>query len=172
MKHAPENEFLETARRLRCITRGTGTLFIVNDNVDVARRAHADGVHLGRDDMPLPQARRLWPAEGKLFGLSTHDEDQAAAAVQLKPDYIGVGPVYATPTKDVPDPTVGLERMGKIIASCPLTTVAIGGINTGNLPHVLRAGAINFAVVRAVNQSPKPRRAIVELMDIWRSHVR
>jgi thiamine-phosphate pyrophosphorylase len=86
------------------------------------------------------------------------------------PDYIGVGPIFATPTKAVPDPTVGLDTMGRIIAASPLTTVAIGGINAGNLPDVLKRGAVNFAVVRAVNQRPDPAAAIGELQAVWREH--
>ena len=169
MKRTPRDEVLAMAKTLRALTRGTDTLFIVNDFVDIAAEVDADGVHLGREDMPLEEARRRWPTAGKIFGLSTHSEEQAAAAAAQRPDYIGVGPVYATPTKEVPDPTLGLERMGAIVRSAPLTAVAIGGINRDNLGDVLAAGARNFAVVRAVNQSPAPEEAIGELMDIWRA---
>jgi len=171
MKRAPRDEVLAMAKTLRALTRGTDTLFIVNDFVDIAAKVDADGVHLGREDMPLEEAGRRWLAGRRIFGLSTHNEEQAAAAAAQRPDYIGVGPVYATPTKEVPDPTLGLERMGAIVRSSPLTAVAIGGINRDNLGDVLAAGARNFAVVRAVNQSPAPEEAIRELMDIWRANV-
>ncbi|MBW1988264.1 MAG: thiamine phosphate synthase [Deltaproteobacteria bacterium] len=170
MKNVPPAEVLVTAQELRQITRGTGTLFIVNDFVDVAREAGADGVHLGQEDMGLARARELWPERGKIFGLSTHDEEQERAARALSPDYVGVGPVWATPTKEKPDPTLGLSRMGAIVRSSPLCTVAIGGINADNLPRVLEQGAKNFAVVRAVNAAAEPRTAIRELMDLWRSY--
>ena len=84
----------------------------------------------------------------------------AAAAVALGPDYIGVGPVFATPTKAMPDPVLGLAAMGAIMRASPLTTVAIGGIHAANLPQVLAHGAVNFAVVRAVNRAADPAAAI------------
>ena len=82
------------------------------------------------------------------------------------PDYIGVGPVYATPTKDIPDPTLGLATMGAMIAAVPFPAVAIGGIDEARLPDVIAAGARNFAVVRAVCQSADPYSAIRRLQDI------
>ncbi len=169
MKNRPDPEVLAMARRLRDITRGTETLFIVNDFLEVARLSGADGVHLGQEDMDPLEARSLWPDPGKIFGLSTHDEDQEKKARALAPDYIGVGPVWATPTKEKPDPVLGLSRMGAIVRSSPLCTVAIGGIGPENLREVLAQGAKNFAVVRAVNASPHPRAAIARLMDLWRS---
>ena len=111
-KGAPRDAVLETALRVRDVTLGSDTLFIVNDDVTIAREVDADGVHLGQHDLPLAEARRMWPAPGKRFGLSTHNEQEALIASRLSPDYIGVGPVFATPTKAVPDPVLGLERMG------------------------------------------------------------
>ncbi len=168
MKRAARDEIVRTASALRDITRDSDTLFIINDNVEIAREVDADGVHLGQDDMPLPEARAAWPAPGKVFGLSTHNAEQARCAELVAPDYIGVGPIYATPTKDIPDPTVGLENLRRITTASPLTTVAIGGIDIANLREVLAAGATNFAVVRAVMQSTDPAVAIKELQAIWR----
>jgi thiamine-phosphate pyrophosphorylase len=168
MKGAHRDSVLETALRIREITLGSETLFIVNDDVTIARDADADGVHLGQHDMPLDEARSLWPGQGKRFGLSTHDERQARLASRLSPDYIGVGPVFATPTKAVPDPVLGLDRMAKIIRSSPVAAVAIGGIDCGNLAEVLRRGARNYCVARAVNRRPDPETAIRELQSIWR----
>jgi len=118
--------------------------------------------------MPLEEARSLWDIPGKIFGLSTHNEEQEEAARELQPDYIGVGPVFPTPTKTRPDPVLGLERMERIIRESPLTAVAIGGINEKNLREVLARGAVNFAAVRPVTQSPEPRRVIQRLAEIWR----
>jgi thiamine-phosphate pyrophosphorylase len=168
MKGAPRDSVLETALRVREITRGSGTLFIVNDDVTIARDVDADGVHLGQRDLPIDEARRLWPAPGKRFGLSTHNEREALIASRLSPDYIGVGPVFATPTKAIPDPVLGPERMGTIIRSVPVSAVALGGIDGGNLAEVLRHGARNFCVVRAVTRRPDPETAIRELQGIWR----
>jgi len=168
MKDAPRDAVLETARRVRGITLGSDTLFIVNDDVTIARDVDADGVHLGQRDMPIDEARRLWPAPGKRFGLSTHNEREALLASRQSPDYIGVGPVFATPTKAVPDPVLGPGRMGEIIRSVQVPAVALGGIDVGNLGEVLRNGARSFCVVRAVTLRPDPEAAIRELQEIWR----
>ena len=168
MKGASPDAVLETALRVREITLGSDTLFIVNDDVTIAREAGADGVHLGQDDLPLDAARRIWSAPGKRYGLSTHNERQALLAARQSPDYIGVGPVFATPTKAVPDPVLGLERMASIVRSSPVAAVAIGGIDAGNLAEVLRRGARNFCVLRAVNRRPDPETAIRELQSIWK----
>jgi len=168
MKGAPRDAVLETALRVRDVTLGSDTLFIVNDDVTIARDVDADGVHLGQRDLPLAEARRMWPAPGKRFGLSTHNEQEALIASRLSPDYIGVGPVFATPTKAVPDPVLGPDRMGTILRSVPVPAVALGGIDNGNLAEVLRHGARNFCVVRAVNKRPDPETAIRELQGIWR----
>lgn len=172
MKKRPPGEVLETARRLRRIIAGSGTRFIVNDDVEIAAEAEADGVHLGQDDMSITEARRRWPQPGKIFGLSTHNLEQEQLARALAPDYIGVGPVFPTPTKEKTDPTLGPERMGRIVRGSSLTTVAIGGIDQENLTEVLRQGAVNYCVVRAVNLSPDPKSAILSLQEIWREHCR
>lgn len=166
MKKSAEEDILERARNLRSITRGTATRFIVNDDPRIATEVEADGVHLGQDDMPLDQARKEFP-ELKIFGLSTHSEQQAQSAAALKPDYCGVGPVFATPTKDIPDPVLGATLAGQIIQSAPFTTVAIGGINESNLKAVLHSGAINYSVVRYVCLAAQPYDAIRRLQDIW-----
>jgi len=170
MKERPDSEVLPVARRLREITRGSTTRFIVNDSVAIAAEVDADGVHLGQDDMGIEEARTFWNEEGRIYGLSTHGPAQMRAAEALSPDYIGVGPVHATPTKKIPDPVLGLETMGEIIRSTHLTTVALGGLFEENLAEVLAAGAINFSVVRGVNQSDNPEAVIRRLMAIWRSH--
>lgn len=168
MKKAAREQIVATAKNLRSITRGTATRFIVNDDPAIAAEAEADGVHLGQDDMTLPEARRLYPSL-RLFGLSTHNPTQAQRAVEVAPDYCGVGPVFATPTKEIPDPALGPEQAGAIIQAAPFTTVAIGGLNETNLADVLRAGAINFSVVRYVCLAPAPFDAIRRLQDIWHS---
>ena len=179
MKHSERVDILREAREVRRITRETGTLFIVNDDPSIAAEAEADGVHVGQDDMPVDEVRRRYPSL-KVVGLSTHNLGQARAAAETAaphaggprscaaatPDYIGVGPVYATPTKDIPDPTLGLSTMSEMIAAVPFPAVAIGGIDAARLPDVIAAGARNFAVVRAVCQSTDPYAAIRHLQDI------
>jgi thiamine-phosphate pyrophosphorylase len=170
MKHAPMDRVLEIARRLRDLTKGSPTRFIVNDSVAIAKEVDADGVHLGQTDIPTPQARREWDMPGKIFGWSTHNEQQAAEAVAQRADYIGFGPVFPTPTKNPPDPVVGCNRLAQIVKVSPLPVVAIGGIDATNLPQVLAAGTRNFAVVRAVCGQSSPREAIRKLMDIWKRY--
>jgi len=171
MKNTPHEALLETARQLREITRGTDTRFIINDDLDVAIAADADGIHLGQGDQSLAEARKTWDTPGKLFGLSTHSEDQALHALDLAPDYIGVGPVFPTPTKTNHDPALGVVEVGRIMAASSLTTVAIGGINAENLPALLDSGIDNFCVVRAVNEAVDPLPAIRRLQKIWERHV-
>lgn len=166
MKRAPRAEILATAKRLRAITRGTDTCFVVNDDPALAAEAEADGVHLGQGDLPLPEARAAFPGL-RLFGLSTHSFAQMRAAEAVSPDYIGVGPLYATPTKAIPDPTLGPDEAGRIIRAAPWPTIAIGGIDEARLPAVAAAGATAFAVVRAVCRDPAPYDAIRRLQDRW-----
>ena len=165
MKHADRESVVREAREVRRVTMGTGTLFIVNDDPSIAAEVEADGVHVGQDDMPVAEVRRRYPSL-KVVGLSTHSPAQALAAIPQRPDYIGVGPVYATPTKDIPDPTLGLATMGEMVRSVPFPAVAIGGIDAERLPDVVAAGARNFAVVRAVCRSPDPYSAIVNLQRL------
>lgn len=167
MKHAPRERVLSIAKKMRAITSGTRTFFIVNDDPELAAEAGADGVHLGQTDLPLPLARTRFPSL-KIFGLSTHSLAQVVAARAVAPDYIGVGPVFATPTKEIPDATLGLETMQKMIAAAPCPAVAIGGIDAARLPNVLRAGAKNFAVVRAVCAAENPFDAITRLTTLAR----
>ncbi len=170
MKDAPRASVLKTACAMRAITRGTQTRFIVNDDLSVAIESDADGIHLGQGDQPLAEARKTWKTSGKLFGLSTHSTEQAKKAAEISPDYIGVGPVFPTPTKANADPALGIAEVGRITQDAPLTSVAIGGIDAGNLPNLLDAGIQNFCVVRAVNNTSDPAAAIGHLQEIWKNH--
>ena len=135
----------------------------MNDDPTIAVEAEADGVHVGQGDMPPTEVRARVP-ELRIVGLSTHNLGQVEASRTEPINYIGVGPVYATPTKDIPDPTLGLDTMARMIAAAAHPAVAIGGIDAERLPAVLKAGARNFAVVRAVCGSSDPYAAITALM--------
>lgn len=164
MKDADAVCLLRTAREVRAVTRGSGTLFIVNDDAELAAAVEADGVHVGQTDAPLEQVRLRFP-QLRSFGLSTHSLEQMQAACRLKPDYIGVGPFFRTPTK--PDyPAIGLETGASIIRAATVPAVAIGGIDAEQLPRLIGAGVRNYAVVRAVCQSPAPYDAIRRLQEI------
>lgn len=152
---------MRLAERCREIVGSGPTLLIVNDRLDIAMAAGADGVHLGQDDLPLATARRLWP-QG-LVGRSTHSLSQALAAEAEGSDYIGVGPVWATPTKPG-RPAVGLEVVRSVAAAgLRIPWVAIGGIDAACVAEVLHAGARAVAVVRAVSTTADPRAAVQSL---------
>jgi len=171
MKDAPRDEIVSVGRTVRDITRGTDTLFIVNDDPSIAAEVGADGVHVGQGDMPVPEVRRLYPSL-RVIGLSTHNPEQALASLDVKPDYIGVGPVWATPTKKIPDPVLGIETAMRMVRSVPYPAVAIGGIDASRLPELLQAGARNYAVVREVCGADDPLAAIRNLKRIYDANVR
>jgi thiamine-phosphate pyrophosphorylase len=153
MKDGDAAMMLAVARVLAPWCRARGVTFIVNDRVDVAIAAGADGVHLGQDDLPLPAARAIAPA-GFVIGVSTHDEAQARAAGEGGADYIGFGPCFTTSTKRDPDPVVGVERLARVCAASRIPVVAIGGITLATVADVARAGASAAAIIRAVNRAP------------------
>ena len=140
------------AARLLKICREFGVLFIVNDALEVAMAVGADGVHLGQDDLPVAEARKLLHPMGVknfLVGCSTHSLEQALEAEKQGADYIGIGPVFATPTKPTYNP-VGVELVRAVTSRVKTPHVAIGGIDGSNVAQVLAAGAQRVAVVRAV----------------------
>lgn len=156
-KNSTDAEFLTVARSLRELTLRKGALFVVNDRVSVAQLVHADAVHLGHLDLPVEEARRL-VGDSMAIGRSTHSLQEALQAQTQGADYIGVGPVFSTPTK--PDyPAVGLELIRRVAESVQIPWVAIGGIDLSNLPLVLSAGAYRVAVVRAVVNASDPASA-------------
>jgi thiamine-phosphate pyrophosphorylase len=164
MKNAPRAEVARTARALRRIVVGPSRL-IINDDPEIARDEGADGVHLGQDDMPIAEARRIVGPDA-IIGLSTHNPGQTRAACALEPDYIGVGPVHATPTKDIPDPVLGLDGMARMIQLATVPAVAIGGIDLDNAAAVLAAGARNLCAVRAINQADDPGAALDRMLEM------
>ena len=167
MKKASREDILREAREVRRVTSGTETLFIVNDDPALAAEVMADGVHVGQDDMDPVEIRERYP-QLRIIGLSTHSPAQTAASNSKPVDYIGVGPVYATPTKEIPDATLGLETMAEMIRLSDRPAVAIGGIDEERLLAVIRSGARNFAVVRAVCHSHNPFGAMKRLQEICR----
>ena len=163
MKDAPRADVVAVARELRKITSGTETRLIVNDDPAAAAEAEADGVHVGQTDMPVAEVRRLFPSLG-IVGKSTHSLAQAVAAQDEKPDYIGVGPVWATPTKKILDPTLGVANAAEMMRASRCPAVAIGGVvDAAHVAELAAAGFANFAVVRAVCASDDPYAAIKAL---------
>jgi thiamine-phosphate pyrophosphorylase len=148
------------ACRDRC--RGAGALFVVNDDPELAAAVDADGVHVGQDDVAVEQARAVVGSE-RLVGLSTHSEAQIDAAAGV--DYIGVGPVFATPTKPGRAP-VGLGLLSYAAAHAAVPFFAIGGIEVTNAASVFASGARRIAVVRAIGEAADPRAAAAALLAL------
>lgn len=153
-KHlSPRGFYIEAERALQ-IARSRGALLIINDRVDIALALSADGVHLGQNDLPTAAARKLLGARS-IIGFSTHNVEQAREAAALPIDYLAIGPIFPTSSKDNPDPVVGLEGLRlvrEIVGDIPL--VAIGGINHKNIAEVLKAGADAVAVIRHLLARP------------------
>ena len=153
-KEAIGRELLDQAIACLRLTRKAGATLIINDRIDVALTADADGVHLGQEDLSVAEAREIL-GKDKIIGVSTHSIDQFRAALETSADYIAVGPIYPTMTKENPGPAVGLElvREARKLADRPL--VAIGGINHERAPEVIAAGADCVAVISALYPLPE-----------------
>lgn len=156
-KELSDRELLERALLVRRYTRDAGALFIMNDRPDIARLADADGVHLGQDDLPLHEARRILGTDS-LIGLSTHSPDQICQAVLDGANYIGVGPIFTSTTKDFAS-LAGVELVRRAVAATSLPAFAIGGIHAGNIDQVIAAGGWRIAVSAAVCTADEPRAA-------------
>jgi thiamine-phosphate pyrophosphorylase len=159
-------EFLARARRLAGVCRERGVLFIVNDRPDIAALAGADGVHVGQEDLPAEEARRIL-GDGKIVGVSTHNIDQARRAVADGADYIGVGPIFKSATKPR-DFVAGLEYAAAVAADpeIAIPKVAIAGIGPENIREVLATGIGAVAVASAVTQAEDVRTAAGRLKDL------
>ena len=153
-KTADDDVRLTNAQKLCQLCHRYNALFIVNDRVDLAIAVDADGVHLGQQDLPIALARQLLGSQ-RLIGRSTHCPDDLHRAIQDGADYIGVGPVYETPTK-AGRPAAGFDYVRYAAAHATLPWFAIGGIDTSNLPEVLAANVDRVAIVRAIMHAEQP----------------
>jgi thiamine-phosphate pyrophosphorylase len=143
--------------------RRSSAVFIVNDHPDIAIAVDADGVHLGQDDLPVEEARKLMGGS-RIIGVSTHSVEQARAAQSAGADYIGFGPIFTTKTKDA-GPHQGIEGLRQVRKAVALPVIAIGGINTANLDKVLREGADGVAVISAILAAPDLHEAARGMVD-------
>ena len=149
-KYASPQEFFDDAKNAVEIARRNDVKIIINDRVDIALVLKADGVHLGQDDLPPVKAREIL-GETAIIGFSTHNLEQAVEAVQMPIDYLAIGPVFTTTTKENPDEVVGIEgvkRVRKAIGDFPL--IAIGGITIENCREVFDSGADSIAVIKSI----------------------
>jgi thiamine-phosphate pyrophosphorylase len=154
-RQGSDADLIAAGRRLAELCRGHGALFLVNDRPDLAVESGADGVHVGQDDMPVDDARAIVGPE-RVIGLSTHSCEQIEAAEGA--DYISVGPVWETPTKEG-RPAVGLELVRYAAERSRTPFFAIGGIDVARVDEVVGAGAKRIAVVRALRDAPDPAAA-------------
>lgn len=157
-KRAQHTELVALARALKARLAPRGVPLVINDRVDVALDCGADGVHLGQGDMAPEEARRRLPP-GAFIGWSVETPEHVARSASLPVDYLGVSPIFATPTKPEAAPAWGLEGLRRVRAMTPLPLVAIGGIHPGNAAEVRRAGADGLAVVRALLSAADPAAA-------------
>jgi thiamine-phosphate pyrophosphorylase len=163
-KEMADGELLERARQVRRWTRAAGVLFIMNDRPDLARMAEADGVHLGQDELPVKEARRVVGPDA-LIGVSTHNLDQVRRAVLDGASYIGVGPTFPSGTKQFEE-FAGLEFVKQATATTSLPAFAIGGVNLKNLPEVIAAGARRVAVSGAICRAEAPAATAAALRQV------
>lgn len=163
-KRSHARELQETARSLASLAKERGCSFVVNDRADIARLSDATGVHVGQEDLGVEQARALVGAQ-RWVGISTHNREQFEEAAGTSADYIAVGPIFPTTTKQNPDPVVGLELLKQVRGLTSKPIVAIGGITLQNAASVIEVGADSVAVIRDILQADDPgaqARAYIE----------
>lgn len=164
-KETSTKEFMEIAYRLKKVLENTDIPLIINDRVDIALAIDADGVHLGQNDMPYNEARKLLGNE-KIIGLSVESIEQALEANRFNVDYLGISPIFTTPTKNELKTEWGIDGLRKLRSQTDHTLIAIGGINASNAQAILEAGADGLAVVSAICSAKYPEQATRELKNI------
>jgi thiamine-phosphate pyrophosphorylase len=163
-KTGSRRHIYDVSLRLSQLARKCGSLFIVNDHADIAVAVDAHGVHLGQDDLPIEEARKVVGGE-KLIGISTHSKEQAVAAEANRADYIGFGPIFRTATKDAGG-IQGVPALRAIKQATSIPVIAIGGINQGNVREVMTAGADGAAVISAILCAPDFGKAAAEMVGL------
>lgn len=157
-KTGSTRDMITVAMEMKALCTEAGVLFVVNDRVDVAIAAAADGVHLGQKDFPIPLATRLL-GDDRIVGGSASTLQEALQCVKERADYIGFGPVFPTMSKEDAGPVGGLTLLARVVKSVPIPVIAIGGINHTNLPAVMDTGTHGIAVISAVCCHDRPEEA-------------
>jgi thiamine-phosphate pyrophosphorylase len=161
-KSISTRDFISLAKRIKAIIKDKNIPLIINDRVDVALACEADGVHLGQEDMPVDIARKVLGKES-IIGLSVENMEQVKAAEKLAVDYLGVSPIFKTPTKTDTKGEWGLDGLRQIRQFSRHPLIAIGGINSANVQEVVRAGAHGIAVVSAICSAKDPKNSAANL---------
>ncbi len=164
-KDCSTREFIEQAMAIKNFLKDRGVPLIINDRVDVAQAVEADGVHLGQTDMPLGTAKRIL-GDSMIIGISAESLQDAVEAEKGGADYLGVSPIYATPTKTDTAPPLGLEGLREIRKAVRIPLVGIGGLNRDNAAEVIRSGADGVAVVSAIVAADDPQMAASDLRQM------
>jgi thiamine-phosphate pyrophosphorylase len=166
-KSGSTKQMIEIALGMKRICAEKGAAFIVNDRIDVAIAAEADGVHLGQDDFPIPLARKLL-GKDRIIGGSAATPEEIETCIREGADYVGFGPVYPTGSKDDAGPVSGIDFLKRIVQSTSIPLIAIGGIDPSNTTQVMDAGAHGIAVISAVCCQTDPQKATRDLHDtVW-----
>jgi thiamine-phosphate pyrophosphorylase len=168
-KHADVRATLALGRSLLALLRPAGIALIVNDRVDVALALDADGVHIGQDDLPCADARRLLGRD-RIVGLSVGSESDAREAAAQDVDYVGIGPVYATATKPDAGAALGVETTARLARLSGRRAVAIGGIDASNAAPLYAAGLEGVAIISAICAAGDPARATRQLVRTMQQH--
>jgi thiamine-phosphate pyrophosphorylase len=161
-KEASAGEFFALAKELLALTRPLRVPLIINDRLDIALAAGADGLHIGQSDLPLKEARRV-AGKDFIIGVSAATREEALAAERDGADYIGAGAVFPTGSKTDVSAVIGIEGLKEICAAVKIPVVGIGGIGPGNAPAVMEAGAAGAAVISAILSQPDIREAAAAL---------
>lgn len=162
-KHLSEEEFLREAVEIKRLTDQYQIPFVINDNIEIAQKAGADGVHVGQDDMPVEEVRKIL-GEDKIIGVSAHNVEEAVRAEQGGADYLGVGAVHTTATKENTS-AVSMEEMKKICQTVSIPVVAIGGIKKNNMNVLSGTGVDGIAVVSAIFAAKNIKEETKELLE-------
>lgn len=166
-KDASGRELCRLADALIPLCRRTGALFIVNDRLDIALATGADGVHLGQEDLPVAEARRILGTD-RIIGASTSSTEEALKAEREGADYVGFGHIYPTGSKTKGYPPLGPEAVGEASRAIRIPLIAIGGITTENAPEPMRHGASGIALISAVTGAPDPAEAARRVLEAMR----
>lgn len=156
-KQASDAQMIDQARRLKTLLAGSGVALIINDRLEVALASQADGLHVGQSDTTIRQARAAMGPQA-ILGLSVNTMEQLHAPIDQL-DYVGIGPIFATPSKQDHAQPIGFGGLASLVKNCPLPSVAIGGLNASHVNAVRRAGADGLAVISAICGKPDPEAA-------------
>lgn len=170
-KNAETRQMYEEAMRLREICRDSGSIFLINDRVDIALATEADGVHLGQSDMPCLAARKLLGQE-RIIGVTVHSLAEALQAESMGADYLGVSPIFQTATKPDAGKPAGIRLIEELRAQVEIPLIAIGGINHSNAGEVVRAGADGLCAISCVVAKENVRDEILKFQEIFTAHRR